>query len=173
MASTLQAAAGGVVSMVTTPFKSAAARGRSDRVVSSSGGGSSLSSLLLLRRRRLRVLTSIDPSAMREVLSELTPAMTLVVTVDVDSEGGRECREITLAVREWLLSGLMADGKDDGGGNNRTRAEEIVRKHMYLVTGNEGSYRGSHPGNSFLLPRHSRCEAFSTFSVAGILVSGI
>ena len=171
MASTLQAAAGGVVSMVTTPFKSAAARGRSDRVVSSSGGGSSSSSSL--RRRRWRVLTSIDPSAMREVLSELTPATTLVVTVDVDSEGGRECREITSAVREWLLSGLMADGKDDGGGNIRTRVEEIVRKHMYLVTGNEGSYRGSHPGNSFLLPRHSRCEAFSTFSVAGILVSGI
>ena len=51
-----------------------------------------------------------------------------------------------------------------------------MRKHMYLVTGNEGSvrYRGLHPGNAFFAPtalegaRHS----FGTFPVAGILVSG-
>ena len=45
---------------------------------------------------------------------------------------------------------------------------------MYLVTGNEDSCRKwSNPDNAFLLPRHSRCEAFGSFSAAGILVSGI
>jgi len=51
------------------------------------------------------------------------------------------------------------------------REEEFVRKHMYLVTGNEDSCRKwSNPDNAFLLPRHSRCETFGSFSAAGILV---
>ena len=102
MASTLQAAAGGVVSMVTTPFKSAVAAragGRSDRETYSSsssssgvggGGGGGGGSSSSLRRRKLRMLESAEPSAVREALSDLSPATTLVVTIDyADTEGGR------------------------------------------------------------------------------------
>jgi hypothetical protein len=179
--------------MVTTPFKSAVAAragGRSDRETYSSssssgvgGGGGGGGSSSSLRRRKLRMLESAEPSAVREALSDLSPATTLVVTIDyADAEagggGGECCREMTSVVREWLLAGLMNDGsrRDDGGGSSNrrgTREEEIVRKHMYLVTGNEDSCRKwSNPDNAFLLPRHSRCEAFGSFSAAGILVSG-
>lgn len=164
----LKEVADGVVNMVTTPFKSKSASGGITTPFKSNYGGGSSSTAI--RRRKLKILTSIDPSAMREVLSELSPATTVVVTIDVDTEGEHECQEITLAVKEWLLS--MADGGNIGGNtNSRTQTEDIVRKHMYLVSGNEMSVvRGSkNPSNAFVLPRHSRCEAFSTFSSAGIL----
>ena len=124
---------------------------------------------------------SAEPSAVREALSDLSPATSLVVMIDyADTEGGRRGgRVLPRDAREWLLAGLMNDGsrRDDGGGSSNrrgTREEEIVRKHMYLVTGNEDSCRKwSNPDSAFLLPRHSRCEAFGSFSAAGILVSGI
>ena len=71
------------------------AGGRSDREIHSSssgvgGGGGGGSSSSSLRRRKLRMLESAEPSAVREALSDLSPATTLVVTIDyADTEGGR------------------------------------------------------------------------------------
>ena len=83
-------------------------------------------------------------------------------------------------LREWLLSSGMMDNvtsvsggggssKDGMGSNNSNKHAVVLKKHMLLVIGNE-LLKKSKP-NAFFLPRHSRCEAFSTFSAAGLLVS--
>jgi hypothetical protein len=120
---------------------------------------------------------------MREILADLHPATTIVVTIDANDEdddgGGDEFRRMTEAANEWLLAGLMPDrrGKDCNGGGAandgavKDATERALSKHLYAVTGNEERHRRSSPDNAFLLPRHSRCEAFATFSAAGLLVS--
>jgi len=172
--------ASGVINMVTTPFKSARSiknlnnpdllHGTSPLSYKSNPSSS-------FRKRKLRVLTSIDPSEIKESLSGLSPTTTMIVTLSLDSEREKECNEINLAVREWLLSAGMRDnvpvsgsgeGSKYGGSNTSNRLSAVLRKHMFLVTGNELSKK-SNP-NAFLLPRHSRCEAFTTFSAAGLLV---
>ena len=65
------------------------------------------------------------------------------------------------------MDASISGGSKEGGSNKQ--ADAILKKHMFLVTGKE-FLKKSNP-NAFLLPRHSRCEAFSTFSAAGLLVS--
>ena len=55
--------------------------------------------------------------------------------------------------RNWLISGS-------------SDAAEIVKKQMYLVT--TSNLKKPNP-NAFILPNHSSCEAFATFSAAGLL----
>mmetsp|Transcript_7508 Transcript_7508/g.18625 ORF Transcript_7508/g.18625 Transcript_7508/m.18625 type:complete len:528 (-) Transcript_7508:278-1861(-) len=168
---TLQSTAGGVISMVTTPFRSKSNQDLRHGFAPPSSKPSRSSSSF--RGRKLKVLTSTDPSALKEeVLSELSPDTTIVVSLDLDVDREREREEITLAVRDWLLSGLLGSdatgGSKEGVNNNRSvQADVIGQKHMFLVTGKESSKR-SNP-NTFFLPRHSRCEAFATLSSAGLL----
>jgi len=169
MASALQSTAGGVINMVTTPFKN-----KSNQDLHGFASASKPRSPSSFRRRKLKVLTSIDPSAFNEVLAELSPATTMVITLDLDTEKEKECKGITLAVRNWLLSGLMGPDTSGGGGgskenvnNKKVQADTIVQRHMFLVTWKESLKKSNH--NAFLLPRHSRCEAFNTFSAAGLL----
>ena len=138
--------------MVTTPFKS------------KSGVASFQTNNTSYRKRKLKVLTSTDdPRALRETLSEFSPANTLVVSLDLEPAYEKDCKAITASIRDWLVSDLM-----DTNNENRTK-EAIVKKHMYIVTVNE-TLKKLNNSNAFLLPRHSRCESFSTFSAAGILV---
>ena len=182
----LKEVADGVVNMVTTPFKSKSAtattmsgiKSSTTAKSSNSSSGSSSSSSSLLRRRKLKVLTSLDPSAMMEVLSDLNPATTVVITINIDSEGENECQEITSFVKEWLLS--MTTGiattttTTTSSSSRRAQNEEIVSKHMYLVTNQQQHSRTNKnnitsSNNTFVLPLHSQCEAFSTCSPAGLL----
>jgi glucose-6-phosphate isomerase len=178
----LKEVADGVVNMVTTPFKSKSATATSaikSSTTSSSSSNNSSSSSSLLRRRKLKILTSLDPSAMMEVLSDLNPATTVVITINIDSEGENECQEITAFVKEWLLSMTTGITTTASTSSRRAQNEEIVSKHMYLVvtTGNEISNHQQRrtknnitsSNNTFILPRHSQCEPFSTCSPAGLL----
>jgi len=140
--------------MVTTPFKS-----KSGIITSQTNN--------TYRKRKLKILTSTDDtSVLRETLSQLSPANTLVVSLDLDPVYEKDCKAITSTIRDWLVSYLM-----DTNNENRTK-EAIVKKHMYIVTVNE-TLKKLNNANAFLLPRHSRCESFSTFSAAGILVSRV
>lgn len=163
--------AGGVIDMVTTPFKSK----KSNQDIAGFVSPSNPRNVSPYRRRKLKVLTSIDPCAMKEVFSDLSPATTMVVTLSIDTERDRECGEITMAVKDWLLSGLMGTSMSgdsrDSGSDKKSRIDCIAQKHMFVVTGKEDSVNKKSKSNVFLVPRHSRCEAFSTCSAAGLLVS--
>ena len=140
-----------VKNMVTTPFKS-----KSGIITSQTNN--------TYRKRKLKILTSTDdPAILRETLSQLAPANTLVISLDLEPACEKDCKAITASIRDWLVSDLM-----DTSNENRTK-EAIVKKHMYIVTVNE-TLKKLNNANAFLLPRHSRCEQFSTFSAAGILV---
>lgn len=145
MASTLQ-------NIVRTPFKSSG--GKSSEEGNAIGHNSSHSSI---RKRKLRVLTSVDPSAMNEALCDLSPATTMVITLSLEDKE-EECKQLTLLARSWLLR----MGVDD--------TDSVVQKHMYLVTAKD-KLKKSSSKNTFLIPKHSRCEAFSSLSAAGLLVS--
>eukprot|EP00804_Cyclotella_cryptica_P020343 CCRYP_012577-RA/>CCRYP_012577-RA protein AED:0.08 eAED:0.08 QI:166/1/1/1/1/1/2/57/740 len=132
--------------IVKTPFKSG----------SKTDGPSHAFSNLPLRKRKLRVLTSVDSTAWAEATSDLCPATTCVITLAVDDTKDEECKHLTLLVRSWLQNGV------EGG------ASDVTRKQMYLVT-NQERIKKSNPNNSFLIPRHSTCEAFLSFSAAGLL----
>ena len=140
--------------MVTTPFKS------------KSGIASFQTNSTSYRKRKLKILTSADDPTIRETLSQLSPANTLVISLDLEPAYEKYCKAITSIIRDWLVSDLM-----DTSNENRTK-EAIVKKHMYIVTVNE-TLKKLNNANAFLLPRHSRCEQFSTFSAAGILVSRV
>ncbi|KAL7490219.1 hypothetical protein ACHAW6_016212 [Cyclotella cf. meneghiniana] len=108
-----------------------------------------------LRTRKLRILTSVDPTAWAEATADLSPATTCVITLAVDDMKDEECKLLTLLVRSWLQNG--AEG-----------ASDVTRKQMYLVTNQERNNKAN-PNNSFLIPRHCGCEAFLSFSAAGLL----
>ena len=137
--------------MVTTPFKNKSG------ITSQTNNNSSY------RKRILKILTSTDDPTIRETLSQFSPANTLVISLDLEPAYEKDCKAITSIIRDWLVSDLM-----DTSNENRTK-EAIVKKHMYIVTVNE-TLKKLNNANAFLLPRHSRCEQFSTFSAAGILV---
>eukprot|EP00985_Skeletonema_marinoi_P023288 scaffold15419_cov206-Skeletonema_marinoi.AAC.5 len=141
MASTFQSM------MEKTPFK------KTNNVVSSfmSPTKSSRSN----NRRRLKVLTSSNTRELNEVLGDLSPATTIVVTlalVEASADMG-----LDRIVREWIFSGTNSDPKREC-------------QNMFLVTASPSTFFGAYPrDNTFVVPRHSSCEAFSTLSAAGLL----
>ena len=154
----------GVLGLVATPFRAAAARGRPGRGGPAGDNGPSDDAG---RPRRLRVLTSADPGAVREALAGLSPATTAVVVLAVDPGAEGERRRVVASARYWLRA--AAGPAEAGGGEAGDGPDAIARKQMFWVTGDYAP-KGSHSENTFLLPRHSRCEAFSTCSAAGLLV---
>jgi len=137
--------------MVTTPFKN-----KSGIIASQTNN--------TYRKRKLKVVTSADDtSTLNDILSQFNPANTLVISLDLEPAYEKDCKALTASIRDWLVSDLM-----DTNNENRTK-EAIVKKHMYIVTVNE-TLKKLNNANAFLLLRHSRCEQFSTFSAAGILV---
>jgi hypothetical protein len=118
--------------------------------------GQSSAGVTPVRRRKLRFLDSTDPSAFVEATSDLSPGTTCVITLDIDQEHEKQCHTMTMMVRDWIVSSNSGDVAD------------VVRQQMYLVTIKEKTNKTS-PSNTFLIPNHSSCEAFSTFSAAGLL----
>ena len=170
----LQSTADGVINMVkegiSTPFKKKSSQGnlRGGLVAPFQ---TKKTNRHVYRKRKLKVLSSTDPSAFNEVLTELCPATTMVITLDLEQEKEKECKAITSAIRDWLISDLLLETSSttSGSKDSERSREAIVQRHMYLVTCNDVLKKSN--ANAFLLPRHSRVEAFSTFSAAGLLVS--
>ena len=111
-------------------------------------------------QRRLHFLTRVDPVAAASVVSDLEPGSTLVISIALN--GNEETGLATKILKSWLLQALMGPNK---------RPDHILAKHMMLVTGNDRIASViNKPESVFLVPEHSRCEGFSSFSAATILV---
>jgi len=65
----------------------------------------------------------------------------------------------TKTLKNWLLTNLSGHG----------RTEVILSKHMVLITGSEELASQHKPESVFLIPSHSRCEPFTTFTAASLL----
>jgi glucose-6-phosphate isomerase len=111
-----------------------------------------------LSQRRIKFLTSVDPVRAAAVVADSDPASTLVISVALAGE--EESSMATRTLQNWLLTNL--------GGHGR-RKENILSKHMMLVTGNEQLAATQKPESVFLIPSHSRCEPFTTFTAASLL----
>ena len=141
MASTFQSM------MEKTPFK------KTNNVVSSFM--SPTKSSRLNNRRRLKVLTSSNTRELNEILGDLSPATTIVVTLALDEASAD--MGLDRIVREWIFSGTNSDPKRECS-------------NMFLVTASPKTFFGSYTrDNTFVVPRHSSCETFTTFSAAGLL----
>lgn len=109
--------------------------------------------------RKMFFLSSIDPVHANAITQQLDPATTMVVSIAL--RGDEETGIATKTVKTWLLRII---------GTNRT-SEQVLSKHMMLVTGNDhiaGTI--NKPDNVFLLPDHSRSEAFTSLTAATLLV---
>jgi glucose-6-phosphate isomerase len=109
--------------------------------------------------RRLRFLTSLDPLAAASAVVGLDPASTMVISIAL--QGTEETSAATRTLKNWLLHGI---------GHSR-RPDIVFTKHMLLVTGSERVAAANKPETVFLIPDHSRCEPFTTFTAATLLVS--
>jgi glucose-6-phosphate isomerase len=129
-------------------------RGTPFRLSSTSSGGPSHATA-----RRMKFVSSVDPVAVAAAVSDLDPASTLVVSIAL--AGNEETGLATKILKSWLLQAL--------GGTHR-RTDSVLAKHMMLVTGNERIAAViNKPESVYLIPEHSRCEAFTTFTVASLL----
>lgn len=129
-----------IQTIVKTPFK--------NKDGQSSTGGT-------FRKRKLHILNSVDPSAFMEATSYLSSSATCVITLNIDEETEEECQAMTMMARNWLVAG------------NTAEAADIVKKQMYLVT--TKANKKTSRDNTFLVPNHSSCESFASFSAAGLL----
>lgn len=107
--------------------------------------------------RRMRFLTSLDPLAAASTVQDLDPASTMIISIAV--KGTEETFAATRTLKNWLLQGI---------GHSR-RSDIIFTKHMLLVTGSERFAATNKPETVFLIPSHSRCEPFTTFTAATLL----
>lgn len=112
--------------------------------------------------RRMKFITSVDPITVADVVADLDPGSTLVVTVAMT--GAEEACMTTLALKNWLVQSLVS--------KNSTTAliDSVLAKHMILVTGNPHAATTVHkPESVYVLPENARCEPFTTFGVATLL----
>lgn len=109
--------------------------------------------------RRMRFLTSLDPLAAARAVAGLDPASTMVISIAL--KGIEETAAATKTLKGWLLQGV---------GHSR-RPDIVFTKHMLLVTGSDRAAAANKPETVFLIPDHSRCEPFTTFTAATLLVS--
>jgi len=109
--------------------------------------------------RRIKFLNTVDPIAAASIVSDLNPASTLVISVALN--GNEETGLATKMIKSWLLESLS---------NERT--DLVLGKHMMLVTGNDDiASKINKPDSVYMIPEHSRCEAFTSCSAATLLVS--
>jgi glucose-6-phosphate isomerase len=105
--------------------------------------------------RRCRFVTRVDPVAVAAVVADLDPASTLVISLALN--GNEETGLATKTLKSWLLQA--------------GRPDQVLAKHMMLVTGNDRIASViNKPESVHMIPEHSRCEAFCTFSAATLLV---
>jgi len=109
------------------------------------------------RPRRMRFITSVDPLALSVALQGLEPGSTIVVQISI--RGNEETSATMNILKNWLLQNLTSV----------KRPESVINHHVFLVTGMERLVVGSKPSTTFLIPDHSRCEPFTTFTAATLL----
>ncbi len=112
-------------------------------------------------QRRIKFLTTVDPVRAAAVVADSDPSSTLVITVAM--MGQEETESAMLATRTlqtWLLTNL--------GGHGR-RPDVVLSKHCMLVTSNDALAAKHKAESVYLVPEHSRCEPFTTFTAASIL----
>jgi glucose-6-phosphate isomerase len=107
--------------------------------------------------RRMRFLSSLDPLAAASAVADLDPTSTMVISIAL--KGTEETEGATRTLKNWFIQGI---------GQNR-RSDIVVTKHMLLVTGSERVAALNKPEIVFLIPEHSRCEPFTTFTSASLL----
>jgi glucose-6-phosphate isomerase len=112
-------------------------------------------------QRRIKFLTTVDPVRAAAVVADSDPSSTIVVTIAMIGEEETQMAMIaTRTLQTWLLTNL--------GGHGR-RPEVILGKHCMLITSND-ELAAEHKAESvFLIPDHSRCEPFTTFTAASLL----
>ena len=109
--------------------------------------------------RRIKFLTTVDPIRWASVVADCDPACTIVINIALSAN--EETAMATRTMKTWLLQSL---------GNGR-RQEVVLSKHMMVVTADEKIAAANKPESVFLIPDHSRCEAFTSFTTATLLVS--
>ena len=115
----------------------------------------------LIGQRRIKFLTTVDPVRAAAVVADSDPSTTLVVTIAMMGEEEIELAMLaTRTLQTWLLTTL--------GGHGR-RPEVILDKHCMLVTSNDELAAERKVESIFLIPDHSRCEPFTTFTAASLL----
>jgi glucose-6-phosphate isomerase len=107
--------------------------------------------------RRMTFLSSVDPLSAAAAVKDLDPESTMVVSIALS--GHEESGMASRSLKNWLLQAMEAT----------RRPEHIFSHHMLLVTGNDRIYGASKPESVFLIPDHSRCEPFTTFSAASLV----
>jgi hypothetical protein len=125
-------------------------------------GSSTLITSTWSRHRRIKILSTIDPVATSEIISDLDPGTTLVISVAM--RGSEETGLATRAMKSWLLQSL-------GQNTRKQRADIILARHMMLVTGNDRVAQAiNKPESVCLILPECRCESFATFTAISILV---
>ena len=81
--------------------------------------------------------------------------------ISIAVQGNEETNIATETMKQWLLRGL---------GSGR-RSELVTSKHMILVTGSENVAITMKPESVFQIHEQFRCEPFTTFTPATLLVS--
>lgn len=119
--------------------------------------------------RKIHFLTTLDPLAASKLVAQLDAGSTMVITFAL--KGNEETELATQTIKTWLLRQLSSSSSSS---SSSRRADSILSKHVLLVTGNSTIATSiNKPESVFLIPEHSRCEAFISFSSATLLPMSI
>lgn len=119
--------------------------------------------------RRMKFLSTVDPIAAASVVADLDPATTLIVSIALI--GTEETGLATTTLKNWLLQGLSRSIMSNT--SNSKMVDSVLAKHMILVTGSDRLAATTHkPESVYVIPEHARCEAFTAYTVATLLVGG-
>ena len=146
------------------------------------GFGTTSSSQSSQGGRTLRIVSSVDPVMVAQQIADLDPASTFVISVAIN--GNEETGLAMKLIKTWLLDHLSASTQTTNAAtgtshnNSNTthttplrRADHVLSHHIALVTASERVATAiNKPESVYVIPHHSRCEAFVNFSAATLLV---
>ena len=147
--------------------------------------------------REMRFITSDDPIVFEKAIEGLQPESTIVVVLDIQhndpststnlSNDGIALNTIVgfeytiKALHSWLSKQKYIDkyfpiqahnskNRQQSLHQAQQRSEAIIKYHFVLITTSLAKARKQYSKQmSFVLPDHSQCEAFTTFTAAGLL----
>jgi glucose-6-phosphate isomerase len=126
----------------------------------------SASTTSTLTGRRIKFITSVDPSMIASVVSDLDPVSTLVISIALT--GNEETSLATALVKQWLIQGIVP--RPNKNVRDSQSADLVLTRHMILVTGNARIAASiPKPECVYLIPEHACCEPLTTFTVATLL----
>ena len=103
----------------------------------------------IIQPRKMRFITSLDSLAMVTAIDGLHPGSTMVIAINTDEKS-----LILAQIKNWLLE-------------NHLHKSNNFYPHIIHVTSNEDKLKSTK--NAFIIPQHSCCEPFLTFTAAGLL----